>query len=589
MQIIGKPKRLDSRLTPLPDWKSSLMRAFITALLSFLIFTTSLDLAAETMSPAKMMDLREDAERAYDERDAETAQALFKQMTEITPLDPDAWFGLSRAYEWNEQFALAADAAEQSQRLGFVYDSYMSYRLGRLHATAGNKAEALNWIETALSQGYRDRPGIASDAAFASLTADPQFKSLAGVLFDDDISRNDGLRFDLDYLIFESQRLHAGLDRPAYSDRFLGAADELRRTIPDASDAEVLAGFMRLTAILNDGHTVIYGPDPDSPLNLDGSLLPLTFYWFAEGIYVVDAADVATEFIGQRVVKFGDLTAEEVLQRLSVYRGIDNAMTWKWMGPQFYLGQMQMLHLIGASASADSVQITFANPNGSTSQETIKSGNYQRQRKLRPSPAMTGDTPRYLANVDQAFWAEHLDQQDAIYFQFNQVRNTDDESIADFAERLAGQLNKQIISAIIVDLRHNNGGNNTLVEPLVKTLIEFEQRSATHKIYVITGRNTFSAAQNFINRIEQWTDAVFIGEPSASSPNFVGEETSLLLPYSKIRGSISNRYWQDSQPYDQRPWISPAIPVQPTAADYFAGRDAALEAVLEIIASDRDR
>jgi hypothetical protein len=264
-------------------------------------------------------------------------------------------------------------------------------------------------------------------------------------------------------------------------------------------------------------------------------------------------------------------------------------MTWKWMGPQFYLGQMQMLHLVGASSEPDSVQITFEDSNGSVSHQTIQSGNFARQRKLRPSQAITGDIPRYLANIDQPFWIEHLEQHDAVYFQFNQVRNTDDESIAEFAERLARELDEWMPTSLIVDMRHNNGGNNTLVEPIVKTLINFEQRSDMNKIYVITGRNTFSAAQNFINRVEQWTEAVFVGEPSASSPNFVGEETTLLLPYSRIRGSISNRYWQDSQPFDQRPWITPAIPVPPTAADYFAGRDAALEAVFEIIARNQDR
>ena len=565
------------------------MRAFSTALLTVLIFTTDQGLTAEVLSPAKMMDLREDAERAYDERDAETAQALFKKMTENTPQDPDAWYGLSRAYEWSEQFALAAAAAEQSQQLGFVYDSYMSYRLARLHAMASDEAAALRWLETALAQGYRDRPGVASVEAFSTITTDPNFEKLAGVITDKEVSRNDGLRFDLDYLVVEAQRLHAGPDRPAYSERFIQAADDLRRTIPDISDAEVLAGFMRLTAILNDGHTGIYGPDADSPLQLNGDLLPLTFYWFTEGVFIINAADTATQHVGRQVIKFGDLPIEEVLQRLSLYRGVDNAMTWKWMGPQFYLGQMQMLQLVGATSEPDSVQITFEDAGGSISEQTIQSGDFVRQRKLRPSEAISGDIPRYLANIDRTFWFEYLEQQDAVYFQFNQVRNTDDESIAEFAERLAGELDDQQPSAVIVDVRHNNGGNNTLVEPLVKTLISFEQHSESKKIYVITGRNTFSAAQNFINRVEQWTDAVFIGEPSSSSPNFVGEETSLLLPYSRVRGSISNRYWQDSQPHDQRPWITPAIPVPPTAADYFAGRDAALEAVFEIIARNKDR
>ena len=30
---------------------------------------------------------------------------------------------------------------------------------------------------------------------------------------------------------------------------------------------------------------------------------------------------------------------------------------------------------------------------------------------------------------------------------------------------------------------------------------------------------------------------------------------------SRVRGSLSNRYWQDSDPWDDRPWIAPDLPV----------------------------
>jgi hypothetical protein len=104
--------------------------------------------------------------------------------------------------------------------------------------------------------------------------------------------------------------------------------------------------------------------------------------------------------------------------------------------------------------------------------------------------------------------------------------------------------------------------------------------AGSRPIAVITGRNTFSAAQNFVTRLERWTDVVFVGEPSSASPNFIGEETELVLPWSRIQVSIASRYWQDSDPGDDRPWVAPQIPVPPTAHDYFGRRDAALEAIL---------
>lgn len=63
----------------------------------------------------------------------------------------------------------------------------------------------------------------------------------------------------------------------------------------------------------------------------------------------------------------------------------------------------------------------------------------------------------------------------------------------------------------------------------------------------------------------------------------------MLLPYSRVRGSISTLYWQDSDPDDRRRWIAPHLPVTLSAADYFANRDPVLDAVLAITARTRGR
>ena len=465
----------------------------------------------------------------------------------------------------------------------------MTMRLARLHARAGNVDDALQWIETSLDLGNRDRTSISSEPDFADLYNDPRFIQLVGLPNNTLMTRDEGLTFDLDYLVAEAQRLHADANRPAFSAAFLNQAERLRSDIPNLGDAEVFGGFMRLLAMLNDGHTALYGPGPDTPLDINPKMMPVKFYWFDEGVYIIDDATPNRALLGKRVTRIGDIPVEEVLNRLSAYRGVDNAMTWFWMGPQFYLGQIQMLELVGATDSGDEVQLTLVDSAGKTSTQIVSGGDFDFQRKLRPLPESSDEPPLYLSRVDDSFWLQPLEDGDALYFQFNQVRNKEDESIEEFAARLANRLAEENPGFLIIDVRHNNGGNNTLVQPLVKTIIAYEQARDTNKIFVITGRNTFSASQNFINRIEQWTEAVFVGEPSASSPNFVGEETTLILPYSRVRGSISNRYWQDAQPYDQRSWISPRLPVAPTAADYFAGRDAALEAVLEVIASTQDR
>ena len=78
---------------------------------------------------------------------------------------------------------------------------------------------------------------------------------------------------------------------------------------------------------------------------------------------------------------------------------------------------------------------------------------------------------------------------------------------------------------------------------------------------MITGRATFSACQNLVNHLDRATNAIFVGEPAGSRPNFTGEDTWVELPWSKLRVSISARYWQDSYPTDERPYVPVAMPV----------------------------
>ena len=87
-----------------------------------------------------------------------------------------------------------------------------------------------------------------------------------------------------------------------------------------------------------------------------------------------------------------------------------------------------------------------------------------------------------------------------------------------------------------------------------------------------------SAAQLLANALEKHTNAIFVGEPTGSSPNHYGELGQLLLPKTGLTVFYSQLYWQ-ADPRDQRPWIAPDIAAPLTYADLAAGRDPALLAI----------
>lgn len=528
-----------------------------------------------------LRDYRE-ADELYESRRYEAAASVLAELTHRYRDDPLVWYRLGRSREEIGERAGAIDAYREALSLGFRFENWLTHHVAELHAAEGRPDSAMAWLERALEEGYEERFDLAEDPAYEALRDDPRFARITGRPRGP-LTRDEGWRFDIDYLVAEARRMHSAPERPAFSAAFDSAATALRDRVPELTNDQMIVELGRLVTLLGDGHTGIYGPGSDTPLAFEAGSLPLLFYLFDDGLHVVDAAAGARRWIGARVLRFGDRPTEEILGLLDEYVHHDNPATHRWLGVHFALGGTQLLQALGATDELSRATLTLADREGRQHEVTFEATDHEFPRKLRP-PEGGGEAPLYLSDVDREYWLEPLPDSDALYWQFNQVRDMEGgPTIREFADTLRQALTRTEARHLIVDVRHNNGGNNGLLRPLIRTLVWWEADEPGRRIFVIMGRNTFSAAQNFLNRVERWTDAVFVGETSSSSPNFSGEETGLVLPYSRVRGSISNRYWQDSNPDDERPWIPPEVPIGLTSEEYFTNQDPALDVVLEVI------
>jgi tetratricopeptide (TPR) repeat protein len=188
-------------------------------------------------------------------------------------------------------------------------------------------------------------------------------------------------------------------------------------------------------------------------------------------------------------------------------------------------------------------------------------------------------TPLSRLHEDRAYWFTLLKQERAVYFQFNLVNTLGGESLEDFSKRLAVALSNSAVSRLIIDVRNNTGGDNTLLRPLLVTLIRAKQN---HRgaMYVITSPTTFSACQNFVNRLENYADVIFLGLPTAENVNFYGDPDSITLPHSQLQAGVSRLWWQDKDPRDLRLATFPEMAATSSFADYLAGRDPVLDLAL---------
>jgi len=389
-----------------------------------------------------------------------------------------------------------------------------------------------------------------------------------------------GWTSDLDAWLATLTKEHYVWKKTPLSAALREAASRFRRDVAGWSDERALAELMRLSALAGDGHTYVL---PFGAAKVASRMVPLRFYEFEDGLFVIDAEPGLEQWIGARVVTLAGLPADELMRRIRPYVARDNDEGVLWAGP-FLLRFVGYLEAVSGRRITEKVPAKLQSRNGA--EETVDLGPV-------PVPMMRGvpklipsrlpaapPPPLYLRDVGRTFWFRPLG--DALYVQFNQVMDAPDETLAAFAERLSSEIGKRSPRVLVVDVRHNNGGNLGLLDPLIAVLSRFTSEQPG-RLVVLCGRNTFSAAQVFLARAEHEARAQIAGEPSSSKPNFVGEENVVVLPWSGAMASISNRY-HETIPGDQRQWIEPLPLLVLSSVDYFANADPLLDAVL---ASDR--
>src|SRR5258708_16910972 len=107
--------------------------------------------------------------------------------------------------------------------------------------------------------------------------------------------------------------------------------------------------------------------------------------------------------------------------------------------------------------------------------------------------------PLAREHEDKHYWFTYLPEHRVVYFQFNLVINGEGETLADFAGRLATALEQPDVQRLVIDLRNNTGGDNTLLRPLLVALIR-SRVNLRGGIFAIVRPTTFSAAQHLVNR-----------------------------------------------------------------------------------------
>jgi len=392
---------------------------------------------------------------------------------------------------------------------------------------------------------------------------------------------------------------------PAARQQFRDIITNLQKTVESKTDEQIIVELAKAVALSKNAHTRLYILRNSSELRR----YPIRVWQFADGLYVVRATPEYSELLGAKILRIGGRSVEAVKQSVDpLFAG--NASWLNYMN-SYTMTSPDVLIGLGLIASDGKAEIEFKNRGGKKvkrrleplplrkSSETTESWwdlSPTRPRNdglwvsaLSPKAARL---PLYLQNAERQYWSQYLPNDRLFYIQFNRSGNAPSgEPFAEFEKRVLTELQSVNADKIVVDMRFNTGGNLDVAKPFMERLAALAKERKT-KVYVITGRATFSAGLFHAMQLRQHTNATLVGEPVGDELDFWSEGGNVIMPNSKLTLHYADRFHSYSPvertELKQYLWTSsdlsitkaaPDIIVKMKARDYFDGRDPALEAV----------
>jgi len=372
---------------------------------------------------------------------------------------------------------------------------------------------------------------------------------------------------------------------------FDAAVKKLHSEIPKLQEHEIVVGFARIVSMFKYGHTDIsFRHDP-----FTFSQLPFNLYHFNDGVYIQGTHKDYQNALGAKVVAVESMPIQDALKAIYPVVPVENEQYFKAFGLN-YLKFPEVLHAQKITSSLkSSIELTLEK-DGKTFKQIFKA--LPKGERVPVSYSLVkqdGDwwearnqdkTPNYLKNLDKIYYYEYLPEDKTVYVRHSQIQDDPSETIPDFYNKVFDFVDKNDVEKLIIDVRLNGGGNNYKNKPIITGIVETKKINKVGKLFVITGRRTFSACQNLVNEMSNYTNAIFVGEPTAENVNFYGDNRTVTLPNSNIPVYLSFAWWQDKPQWENADWLAPHIAVDMSFEEYKNNQDPVLQAALDFSGDD---
>lgn len=389
-------------------------------------------------------------------------------------------------------------------------------------------------------------------------------------------------RSDLVFARTEMPRQHANLFHTLSPAAYDAAFERLLADIDRLAEHEIIVRLAEIVAGVGDGHSRLTLPlDPSAGFFSGHSgtaasrtalfrQLPLRLIRTSDGYIVSQADERLADLLGARLLSIDGHDTAVAERMLEPVVNRDNAHQLHDLLPRFMVVP-EVLHARAVSPSPDETYWEFIDRSGRSRSVTLRPVAVGVTPAWKSLPAV--DWPAGSANRNAAsLWLADVANPDAVYLRVAEIADMPGQTFAAFAEAVGAHLATTGRRRLLVDLRGNPGGDNSLNAALVRALLATPWTREPGALFVLIDGGTFSAAMNLAEDLEHWLPAVFVGTGTGARPNSYGDARKLVLPKSGLTLRLSSLYWQN-HPNDQRAAIEPLIDVPLTEDAVRSGRD----------------
>lgn len=376
-------------------------------------------------------------------------------------------------------------------------------------------------------------------------------------------------RADIRFLASEIARHHRDPYHAITKSEFDGRVGALVGRVPDADEDEIVVGLQSLAAAIGDGHTFLAASERYRRY-------PLRLFWYGNELRVVGTTAASRAALGKRVVALNELPVAAVDTRLQALIPQRESAWYRLNASADLFTQVEPLAALGIVPRSGQATLILAHDDGTRFALTIAPD-------VRPTwIAAAKRMSLHRSRADEPFWFTYLPGKAAVYVSFRSFHQLEHNAAALFSF-----INARRVDKLVVDLRHNGGGNYTEGRKHLLYPLQFMPAiNRAGRLFVIIGRGTFSAGMTMATDFRRETEAILVGEPTGAKPYGYQENHGFTLPNSKLQGSAAKLLYRFDSPEVEA--VFPDQRVDPDWATDRAGGDAALDWILNQPVADLD-